>query len=242
MKFEKLQQAGAVSNAPLYLQMAKQLRQQISVGDLSAGDALPSERELCELMGASRVTVRKAIETLITDGLLIRKQGSGTFIAPRIEAPGSFLSGFSEDAKTRGEAPSIIWTMMVIDDATQEEAEALELTANAKVARLGRVRLSSGEPLAIENAVVPAHMLPDLNALGSSLYAALELKGNRPVTGTQKIRASLATPTEASLLSVPEKTEVLRIERLTRRADGRPVEFTKSSYRGDRYDFVSELK
>ena len=242
MKFERLSHPGTASNAPLYLQMAKQLRQQISVGDWSAGDALPSERDLCDLMAASRVTVRKAIETLIKDGLLIRKQGSGTVIAPRIEAPGSFLSGFSEDAKARGEAPSVIWTLKVIDEASEEEAQYLELDQGTKIARLSRVRLSAGEPLAIENAVVPAVMLPDLDTLGTSLYAALEQCGNRPVTGIQKIRSSLATPAEASLLCVPEKTEILRVERLTKRADGRPVEYTRSSYRGDRYDFVSELR
>ncbi len=242
MKFDRLSLAETANNAPLYLQMAKQLRHQISVGDWSAGDALPSERDLCDLMGASRVTVRKAIETLISDGLLIRKQGSGTFIAPRIEAPGSFLSSFSEDAKTRGEAISVIWTIKILDQPNEEEAQTLQLRESTPIARLGRVRLSAGEPLAIENAVVPADMLPSLESLGTSLYAALEQGGNRPVTGIQKIRASLATPTEASLLSVPEKTEILRIERLTRRADGQPVEYTKSSYRGDRYDFVSELR
>ena len=85
-------------------------------------------------------------------------------------------------------------------------------------------------------------MLSDIGTLGNSLYRALDQRGNRPVSGEQKIRAALAGPTEASLLSIPEKSEILRIERLTRRADGRPVELTRSAYRGDRYEFVSELR
>lgn len=235
-------QSSEHSNSPIYMQLAHRLRQQIEEGDINAGEALPSERELCKIMGASRVTVRKAIELLIEDGLLSRRQGSGTYVTPRIQAPGSFLSSFSEDAEARGETTDTIWMMKVIAGASEEEARILELPNGADVVRLSRVRMAAGEPLAIENAIVPAEMLPDMALLGSSLYQALDQRGNRPVTGQQKIRAALAGPTEASLLSVPENTEILRIERLTRRADGRPVELTRSAYRGERYEFVSELR
>jgi GntR family transcriptional regulator len=235
-------QASDPSNSPLYMQLAKSLRQQIVDGKLVTGEALPSERDLCDIMGASRVTVRKAIELLIDEGLLSRRQGSGTFVVPRIQAPGSFLSSFSEDAKARGEKTKTIWMMKVIAVASEEETRLLELAKGAKVARLSRVRFAGGEPLAIENAVVPSLMLPDIGKLGNSLYQALAKRGNRPVTGAQKIRAALAGPVEAKLLCIPEKTEILRIERLTRRADGCPVELTRSAYRGERYEFVSELR
>lgn len=228
--------------SPIYMTLANRLRERIFAGEIVTGDALPSERDLCEILGASRVTVRRAIETLIDEGLILRKQGSGTFVAPRIEARGSYLSSFSEDARARGEATETIWMMKALADASPDEARMLELAPRAKVVRLGRVRLAGGEPLAIENAIVPARFLPDMTALGDSLYAALALGGFRPVSGQQKIRASLATSTEAGLLSMAEKSEILRIERLTRLADGRPVEFTRSAYRGDRYDFVSELR
>ncbi len=229
-------------NSPIYMQLAHRLRRQIVEGEIGAGEALPSERDLCDIMGASRVTVRKAIELLIEEGLLSRRQGSGTYVTPRIQAPGSYLSSFSEDAEARGEVTDTIWMMKVVAVASEEEAKLLELTAGSKVARLSRVRMAGGEPLAIENAVVPADMLPDIGKLGNSLYQALNECGNRPVTGQQKVRAALAGPAEASLLSIPEKTEILRIERLTRRADGRPVELTRSAYRGERYEFVSELR
>jgi GntR family transcriptional regulator len=232
----------AQNNSPIYMQLATKLRQQIVDGQIPAGEALPSERDLCAIMGASRVTIRKATELLIEEGLLSRRQGSGTYVTPRIQAPGSFLSSFSEDAKARGEATDTIWMMKVIAVASDEEARLLELPHGAQIARLSRVRMAGGEPLAIENAVVPAEMLPDIGQLGNSLYQALDKRGNRPVTGQQKIRAALAGSTEASLLSIPEKTEILRIERLTRRADGRPVELTRSAYRGERYEFVSELR
>lgn len=231
------------SNAtPLYIQVANSIREAINGGALEVGGALPSERALSELTGASRVTIRKAIEQLVDEGLLLRRQGSGTYVAPRIEQRGGELTGFSADARHRGEAPGSVWIMRSLSAPTAEEAAILGIAPTAQVARLGRVRLADGDPLAIEHAVVPRHLLPELSQVVDSLYAALELKGNRPVAGTQRLRASLATSVEAALLSIPEGSEILRIERRTFLADGTPVELTRSAYRGDRFDFVTELR
>ncbi len=235
--------AGMVaSHSPLYIQLAQALRRQIAQGRFAAGDALPSERDLCTLMGASRVTVRKAIALLIEEGLLTRRHGSGTFVTPRIQAPGSFLTSFSEDAAARGATAETIWVEKALDVASADEATLLELAPGAAVVRLGRVRMADGEPLAIEHAVVPAEMLPALDAIGPSLYRALAAQGNRPVSGIQKIRAARAGAAELALLAIAEGAEILRIERLTRRGDGRPVELTRSTYRGDRYEFVSDMR
>ncbi len=214
-------------STPLYLQLARNIRRHIASGGIDPGEALPSERELTELTGLSRVTIRKSIDRLIEEGILFRKQGSGTFVARRIETPGSVLSSFSDDARSRGENPGVIWMIKAYAQPTE---------------RLGRVRLSGGEPLAIEHAVVPAEFLPDLDRIGDSLYAALEKNDCRPVRGTQRIQGALATPTEAGMLSTEPNAAVLRIERLTLLADGRPVEFTRSTYRADRYVFVSDLE
>lgn len=232
----------SADGTPLYLQLARNLRDHIESGAIMPGNALPSERDLSEMAGLSRVTVRKGIEQLIEEGVLFRKQGSGTFVARRIEAPGSVLSSFTNDARSRGENPGVIWMMQSYAQPTEEEAVALAISPASKVARLGRVRLSGGEPLALEHAVVPARFLPDLTDIGDSLYEALGRNGYHPTSGTQRVRASLATPTEAGLLSVRQNSEVLRIERLARLRGGEPVEFTRSVYRGDRYDFVTDLR
>jgi len=135
----------------------------------------------------------------------------------------------------------VVWMIKTYALPTEDEAIALGIPACFEVVRLGRVRLSGGEPLAIEHAVVPAKFLPDLSAIKGSLYEALTENGAKPVSGTQKIRAALATPTEAGILCIEEKAEILRIERLTRSKDGEMLEYTRSAYRGDRYDFVSQL-
>ncbi|MEM0929329.1 MAG: GntR family transcriptional regulator [Pseudomonadota bacterium] len=228
-------------STPLYIQIANNLRTKIADGNIDIGEALPSEREISVLTGASRVTVRKAIESLVTEGLLYRRQGSGTFVAPRIEAPSSFLSSFTDDALARGDKPSVVWIIKAYAHPTKEEAEQLNIPTSADVARLGRVRYANDQPLAIENAVVPKRFLPDLSVIKDSLYDALAGRGCRPVTGRQRVRASLATPTEAGLLQTEEDSEILRIERTTFTADGSTVEFTRSAYRGDRYEFVSDL-
>lgn len=229
-------------NTPLYLQLANKLRDSINDGQIGTGKALPSERALADLTGASRVTIRKAIEQLVDEGLLLRRHGSGTFIAPRIEQPGTALTGFSADARHRGKAPGSIWIVKTISSPSPEEATNLALRPGSQVVRLGRVRIADDEPLAIEHAIVPADLLPALESVGDSLYAALDLTGNRPVKGMQKLRASLATPIEAGLLSIREGSEILRIERRTYLRDGTPVEFTRSAYRGDRYEFVTDLR
>lgn len=232
---------GRTGSTPLYLQIAANLKQHIIAGEWREGEAVPSERELCALTDASRVTVRKAIEELISEGLLSRRQGSGTFVNRVIETKNDALGSFSDEAAARGGISGTIWIARTIARPTEDEANILKIGKDIEVVRLGRVRLLDDEPLAIEHAVVPRQFLPPLDDLGSSLYQALETNGNRPVGGTQSIHASLATPTEAGLLSIAEQSAVLRIERVTRNAKGDVVELTRSVYRGDRYKFVSEL-
>ncbi|HHL42214.1 MAG TPA: GntR family transcriptional regulator [Hellea balneolensis] len=228
-------------STPLYVQLANNLRALILSGEITSGDSLPSERTLAEITGTSRVTIRKAILRLIDEGLLLRKHGAGTFIAPAIEQSGEEISGFSQDAKERGEKPSSIWLVRAMASPTEEEAKQLRLAKTENVIRLGRVRVSNGEPLAIEHAVVPAKFLPDPERVTESLYQALKQEGYSPAKGLQRIKASLATPTEAGLLSIRENSEILRIERNSYLKDGTPVEFTRSAYRGDKYVFVTKL-
>jgi GntR family transcriptional regulator len=239
-----VEQLNANRNAstPLYLQLAQGLRQAISAGFVEGGEALPSERLLSEQTGASRVTIRRAIEQLIDEGLIVRRHGSGTYLAPRIQQPGGDLTSFSFDTQNRGASPASVWIMKALATPSFEEATGLAIDVKTPIVKLARVRLANGEPLAIEEAIVPAFLLPPIDEIGDSLYAALETKNNRPVQGSQRLTASLATSLEAGLLSIHENSEVLRIERRTFRQDGTPVEITRSAYRGDRFEFVTELK
>ncbi len=229
------------STTPHYLQIAKNIRSYISEHSVDVGEALPSERELCLVTGASRVTIRKALDKLANDSIVQRRHGAGTFVLPHITHLGSRLNGFTGNAYDHGHNPESIWIMKAYDLPSTEEAEILEISLSDKVVRLGRVRLANGEPLAIEHALVPAVLLPELSKISESLYRALEAKNHRPVQGSQKVQASLANSKEAKLLSIEENSEILRIERRSFLSDGTPVELTRSAYRGDRYDIVMDL-
>lgn len=230
------------SPTPLYLQLADAIRRRIADGDIRVGGALASERELSLTTGVSRVTVRKAIDALFREGMLSRRHGSGTYIAPRIEQSAALLAGFSADMASRGKTPGFALLKHAIGAPAPEEALALAMDVGAKVVRLARVRTADGEPLAVERACVPARFLEGFAPAEGSLYAALEKRGFRPVRGLQRLQASLASPEEAGLLGVPPGAAVLRIERRAFLADRTPVEFTRSAYRGDRYDFVAEAR
>ena len=225
---------------PLYRQLAFTIRELIEVGSLRGGEALPSERDMVKATGLSRITVRKAIEELLRDGLITKQHGVGTFVSPQIDQPLSVLLGFTEDMQRRGAQSSSILLSKSVGLPDSSEVLKLGISPSEQVLRLSRVRLSEGEPLAIENATVPLFAAgPD--TLGESLYDALEKSGNKPVRALQRLNAAVANEKEAGLLKISPGDPVLHIERRSFLANGRPIEVTTSAYRGDRYDFIAEL-
>lgn len=227
---------------PRYLRLAGALSRLIETEVFLPGDAVPSERDLAQLTGYARVTVRNAIDELIRSGALSRRHGSGTFVASRMEQPLSVLASFSTDIENRGGRPGSIWLSKELARPKPQESMALGLGPSDAVVRLIRVRTADGEPLAIECAVVPATILPSPDLIETSLYAALAQRGAAPAHGVQRIHAGLATADEAKHLGIPAGSALLRIERRAFLGNGKPVEFTLSAYRGDRYDFVATLK
>ena len=229
------------SPTPLYRQLQKGLHQLISKDLLQANEAIPGERELAASLGVSRVTVHKAVRALVEQGLLEQRQGSGTFIASRLEQPLSRLTSFSEDIRARGKQPSLSWLERSVGVATPEEAMALNLSPGTEVSRLYRIRSADDKPLALEQATLPRHILPDPLAVEESLYAVLSAQGLRPSRALQRLRAELLSMEHARLLAIPPGSAALYIERRGFLKDGTAVEFTRSHYRGDAYDFIAEL-
>lgn len=230
---------------PLYLQLHRRIAEAIASGRLRPGDSLPAEREMAAITGLSRVTVRKGVEALVASGQLVQKRGSGTFVAPqvrRLEQALSLLTSFTEDMARRGRTVESVTLSRGLHAPAPEEVMALGLGTEDRVARLERVRTSDGVPLAIERASLPEAILPDPEAVGPSLYALLAERGLRPARAVQRISAANLAARDATLLDVAPGTAGLRIERLSYLPSGRVVEFTRSLYRGDAYDFAVELK
>lgn len=226
---------------PLYQQLQRALREAIENRVLAPDDALPAERQIAAELAVSRITVRKAIDGLVEEGLLVRRQGSGNFVAARIEKNFAKLTSFSEDMRSRGRTPRSVWLKRAEGQVTPEEALTLKLSPGAPVYRFHRLRYADDAPMCLEFATISGDCLPSLDAVDLSLYEALERAGNRPVRALQRLRALILTAEHAKLLNAHEGDAGLLVERLGFLRDGRAVEFCQTYYRGDTYDFVAEL-
>lgn len=226
---------------PLYRQLQDALRTAIESAILRPQDALPPERDLATDFAVSRITVRKALDGLVAEGLLQRKQGAGTFVSGRVEKQFAKLTSFSEDMLARGRSPRSEWLLRASGTVTPEESLALALSPGALVYRLHRIRFADDSPMAIEYSRVPGFGLERADAVEDSLYAALQAQGYRPTRALQRLRAVLVDEERARLLKVEPGAAALYIERRGFLDDGRVIEATESWYRGDAYDFVAEL-
>ena len=201
------------STLPLYQQLQRRLRDAIENRILGPDDALPPERDLAEELAVSRITVRKAIDGLVEEGLLVRRQGSGTFVSNRVEKNFSKLTSFSEDMRARGRKPRSVWLNRAAGTVTPEESLTLRSSPGTPVYRFHRIRYADEAPMALEYATVLASCLPSIEAVESSLYEALERTGNRPVRALQRLRAVLFTAEQAKLLKAQENDAGLLVER-----------------------------
>lgn len=226
---------------PRYQLVSDALKQAIESGQIQPGRSIPAERQLAEDFGVSRATVRRAVDDLVDEGLLLRRQGSGTFVRARVEKQFAKLSSFTEDMIARGRTPSSKWISRSTGTVTPSEALSLGLSPGSDVLRFVRARYADGESMALERSTIASFALPDIEQVGDSLYVALEASGHRPVRALQKLRAVLFDKATAELLGVHVGMPGLLIERRGFLADGRAVEMTESWYRGDSYDFVAEL-
>jgi GntR family transcriptional regulator len=233
------------NGGPLYVQLRRYIEKAILEGILPAASALPAEREIAALTGLSRVTVRKAVKRLVTEGLIVQRRGSGSFVASKVqkvEQSLSRLTSFTEDMARRGMTVSSTWLERGLFMPSPQEVVTLGLRAGDSVARIARLRCANEQPMAIERASLATHFLPNPLRVESSLYAILEESGNRPVRAIQRISATNIQEADANILGVEPDVAGLRIERTSYLPSGRVVEFTQSLYRGDAYDFVAELQ
>lgn len=234
---------------PYHEQILRRLLEAVQNGELPVGARLPSERQLAERFGVSRMTGRRALEELVELGLAERQVGRGSFVVQaKVRQQLEGLTSFTEDMRALGMRPS----SRVLESAPRlpdgESQRLLGLRRGERVLCLKRLRLADGTPMALEVNHLPLGRLPGLEELAreeleGSLYELLASRwGRRPLSATQTLEAELAAPEVARLLQVRPGAPILRITRLTRDQDGIPLEFVRSYYRGDRYRFQAELR
>jgi len=185
---------------------------------LRPGDMLPSERQLCNDYGVSRITVREALGQLVSDGLLVRSQGKGTFVAHRPARSRLHIASFHEDMRRMGLLPSTRVLGVTLGAPPQRTAQLLGLSANARAYRVRRLRLANGTPMSVDDGWYDAAAVPGLERadLRGSLYDLLEQRYGRPIDqAEQTVGAALAGDEIGALLSVPETAPVLVFDRVS---------------------------
>jgi GntR family transcriptional regulator len=230
----------------LYSRVETVLARQIANGDLKVGDQLPTEDALIARFGVSRITVRRAIQNLVTRGLVEIRRGKGTFVAaPKITQELTQLSGFVEDMHALGRKPTarVIGKEIVTADATV--ASQLGLTQGDGVVRIRRVRLADGIPLSFDETFLPLEIGKKIitnNLKAEPIFSLLERKYDVPLIEAEyKLDAVAAESEVAAALRVKQFSPIFRIERTSYSTGGRPVDYERLHYRGDLVRFVTRL-
>jgi GntR family transcriptional regulator len=212
---------------------------------LSVGAAIPSERQLSVDLGVSRLTVRAALDELVREGYLVRRRGSGTFVAEPKVPKGMDASSFTDDMRARGLTPASRTIELRVIPAGARLGRMLHVSPSESIVQAKRLRLADGEPMAIELLHVRASLVPGLTAHDleeNSFYELLlDRYGVQIAGGTQTVEPTVTNDEESAALGIPLHSPALLFERVTREGTGDVIEFTTSTYRGDRYRLETEL-
>ncbi|WP_076261307.1 GntR family transcriptional regulator [Intrasporangium flavum] len=222
---------------PLYHQLAQQLSGAISRGDLQPGDPFENEVAMADRLGLSRPTVRRAIQELVSQGLLLRRRGLGTTVAGRQIHRRAELTSLYDDLRRDGGADprTEVLKHEVVEDAVA--ASALGLPVDTPLLHVVRLRSNGDRPLAIlQNWLPPRYSDISLEELErDGLYALLRARGGKPVVAHQRIGARTPTASERRHLGLRPSQPVLTMSRTAFDAVGDPVEYGDHCYHAEDY-------
>jgi len=207
---------------------------------------LPSERELSQMLGVNRMTLRRALQLVEAQGVLVRRQGDGTYVAePKIERQAAELVPFTRGMERRGYDPGALVISQEQRPAESAVAKELDIPVAASVYYIRRLRLLNREPVMLERLTLPTRRFPGLERFDlsqRSVYDVLEKEyGVVVVRARQSLEPVAATDFEAELLEVEPGAPMMLERRLAYDQDDRPVEYGRDLYRGDRFRFVTEM-
>jgi GntR family transcriptional regulator len=230
------------SSVPFYMQIYDFLYQQITTNQLLPDSRIPSEDELSTQFGVSRMTARKAIDKLVFEGRLYRKQGKGTFVTNSVMSYGlSTMLSFSKTLRARGYNVTTKVLLQNIVPITPEIGEKLHLRETDKLIVIRRLRYIDGRPAAIHTTYLDYKSYYPLLSTDFSKESLLEMiekvSGNRVAYSKDQVRAVSVNPQDAKLLEVPAGSPVLLVEGVAYSDDGRPSRFARSFFRGDLFQF-----
>ncbi len=227
------------SQSPLYQQLMHRLKNDISAGVYPCGGRIPSEQVLCDTYGVSRVTVRKAILDLVQEGLLVRKQGKGTFVAgERLRRDLKHVTSFTEACAQRGHRADTRLISAQLVPAAKEDAQLLELPEGAQLLELCRLRLCNGEAVMLEiNHFPERYAFLKEEAAEGSLYACLQRHGVIPASAQHDISLGHATPFVSKHLDTEVGDALLLLDETVLDQHGVPLHLSRQWIRGDKFTF-----
>jgi GntR family transcriptional regulator len=225
---------------PLYVQVREKLRSEYS--QLEPNTAIPTELELMRRFGVSRITLRKAVDDLVVDGLLERHQGKGTFTSvPKLTHELNAITSWTEQLRALGYSPRTANRTCSEIVPPRRVAHALNLSGSEKVVMLRRTRLVGDEPLSLMTNYIPSRLVPNIAREAESAESLYELLERRyhlvPDRATDTVETRAATAEEADTLNVEPWSPILVMTRLSFLKDGSPLELAFAISRGDRYQY-----
>ena len=234
------------SVVPLYYQIQQHLLDQIRTGALKPGNSIPSEQEISIRLRISRMTARQALKSLCDLGVTYSQRGKGTFVsAGKLEKNSRQVLSFSEEMQASGSRPRSKVLSFEVTNARPDVTDVLQLSPGERVISLRRVRIAGTSPMGLEWSRLPLRVCPDLLQAFDptrSLYQTLsERYGVHIVAADEVAEAGLAGAEEAKLLKVARSSPVFLFTRTSYSQSGQPVEYVKSTYRGDRFKIVNRL-
>ncbi|MDR7238858.1 GntR family transcriptional regulator [Neobacillus drentensis] len=232
-------------SGPLYKQIADYIRQKVDDGEWSVGYQVPPEIRLCEQFNVSRITVVKALERLVEEGLLVREQGKGTFVAlPELSTESVELLSFTEEIKKKGKIPSSLVLSKSWTKPTIGIQQRLKLERNERVLAIRRLMMADDLPIGIQTSYLPEKHFPDLMNFVTdnvSLYSVLrEQYGTIITQAIETYRAVQLDDEEMELLEMEHTRTGFNVERLSFVGDI-PVEFVRSIMRADQTYYSVKL-
>lgn len=236
---------GSALRIPLYVQVREKLREEFVSSE--PGTMIPPETVLEQRFSVSRITIRKAIEDLAIEGLLVRRQGRGTFReTPKLVHELNAITSWTEQIKALGFTPHTAAREMVEIPAPKKIARMLQLSAEERVIQLRRTRLANEEPITLMVNYLPSKLVPgflDAKPEVESLYEFLKTHYNlTPSEATDTVETRAASEAESERLHIEPWAPVLVTTRVGYLEDGRPLEVGVAVSRGDRYEYHVKLR
>lgn len=226
---------------PLYRQIAEIFEEKIRSGELDVEDVLPTEQSLQEIYNVSRVTVRKALELLEKQGLLVRIKGSGTYVKYNSTKHDAFqLKGFEENITSQGRIASTKVIHFQLEQAQPVIAKHLKIEVGTLIYSIIRIRTIDDEPEILEQSYMPLSLFPDLSVkvMQTSKYHYIEKqKGYQISLSRQDLKPVLATSIVAKHLNIETNYPILCLRSTSELVNGEVFEYSIQYLRGFQYRF-----